>query len=247
MSYANISRSGGSPYWCVDAIFGYLKKYKAKPKMILALMPDFHRIVTVVNPLVSVPYLKNNEKHGKVFITNQWIWNHYSDVPKYLKRPFAVESSMSRETSMMLNLRAIHSLEAYCEAAGIKLLWSTWSPDEAELFSNTKKDFPDMLEHYIDVKTGNWHSVKDNNYWDVYHEEPGKFGTDFGAYGDCKDKANCTGIKCHSELEEKYGVNFHRGTDWLDGTSSSHFGIHKHTHIAEEFLKEIKSDENFRN
>jgi hypothetical protein len=42
-------------------------------------------------------------------------------------------------------------------------------------------------------------------------------------------------------LEEKYGSNFHLGTDSSDSPATAHFGIHKHTHFAEKFLEALES------
>jgi hypothetical protein len=247
MSYANISRSASSVYWSVDAIFGYLRKYKAKPKLILALMPDFHRVTTVSNPRVAIPYSASSHRSDNIEIDNQWIWDTYSQVPGYLKRPFPMESTITRETAMMLNLRAINSLEAYCEAADITFLWSTWAPDESEMFSGVKKEFPHLLKNYVDVKTKHWHAAIDSEYHQQYHEKPGRFGTEFSSYGDCIDKEHCIGIDCHQDLKEKYGKNFYRGLDWLDNKENMpHFGAHYHKHVAEEFIKEIENRENLR-
>lgn len=243
MRYANISRSGGSVSWCVDAVFGYLKKYKAKPKYILALMPDFHRIVGVPNHLIATPYEADSkqkiETKNSVVVGNQWIWNSMFEVPKYLKQPYPMSLTMTRETAMMQNLRAIHALEAYCEAAGITILWGTWAPDEEELFANTKIDFPDLLENFIDVEARNWHNTGEQGYYSIYHKAPGNFGTDWSLYGNCKNEKECSGVSCHSDLEDAYGENFHLGTDWPESRKSAHFGVHRHTHYAERFIKEI--------
>lgn len=243
MKYANISKSGGSVAWCVDAIFGYLKKYKAKPKYIVALMPDFHRIVSVPNHLLATSYLSWSkdkvETENSVVVGNQWTWPHMTDVPDYIKKPYPMEITVTRETAVMQSLRAIHALEAYCEVAGIKFLWSTWAPDEEELFVNIKRDFPDLLGNYISVEARNWHSVKEHDFRNMYHKRAGGFGTNWSSFGDCKDEKSCSAISCHGELESVYGENFYTGTDRYGDRSTSHFGIHRHTHYAEKFIEEI--------
>lgn len=243
MSYANIARAGMSPYWCVDNVFGYLEKYKAKPKIILALMPDFIRIQTVTNPLLSVSYQggydkKESIKQG-VYIANQWLWGRLESIPKYLEKPFESEYSMTRESAFMYNLRAIHSLEAYCKAAGITFLWSTWSPDEANLFK-AMKEATGMPENYVDIETSHWHATDEDGYRDIYHKAPGNFGDTWSRYGDCDNKKLCSGVFCHQHLEEEYKENFYRGTDSENAPEHSHFGVHRHAHFAENFLKAIK-------
>jgi hypothetical protein len=247
MSYANLARSSVSSYWAVGSVFSYLKRYKAKPKVIVALMPDFYRFMTVANPFVSSAYLGErakveNEGRG-IFLANHWVSGNIKDTPKYLEKPFPPEYTTSRETAFMQNIRAIQSLEAYCEVAGIKFLWSTWAPRESTLFSNIKRSHPEVVESFIDVKTNHWHSDSSNNFHDIYHENPDDFGIDWSGYGNCGDSQNCSGLDCHKELQEKYGENFYRGTD-VRGTdvpsAASHFGVHRHTHYAEEFLKALK-------
>jgi hypothetical protein len=244
LRYANISRAGASVGWCVDAVLGYLKKYKSKPKYILALFPDFHRVLSVPNSLVTTTYQERFDKKApttnSIAINTQWTWDNLVDVPGYIKKPFGVDITTSRETALLQNLRAISFLETYCEAVGIKLIWSTWAPDEEELFYNTKIDFPEMLKNYITVEARHWHSKEDQEFYDIYHREVGHFGTNWSSYGNCITKENCSGILCHSELEEKYGSNFHLGTDWPGNPCSAHFGIHKHTHFAEKFLEALK-------
>jgi len=245
MSYANIAAAGMSPYWCVDSVFSFLEKHKAKPKVILALMPDFIRIQTVTNPLLSVSYQggydkKESIKRG-IYVASQWLWGRFESIPKYLEKPFESEFSMTRESAFMYNLRAIHSLEAYCKQAGITFLWSTWAPEEANLFK-AMKDKTGKPENYIDVKTSHWHATRDDSYYDIYHAEAGDFGDTWSRYGNCESSHRCSGLSCHAELEGKYGKNFHIGTDSADAPEHSHFGVHRHAHYAEEFLKALRGE-----
>ena len=43
-------------------------------------------------------------------------------------------------------------------------------------------------------------------------------------------------LKCHQDIENNYKEIFHMGSD------NHHMGIHRHTHIAEGFMKEIEQD-----
>jgi hypothetical protein len=249
MSYANLGRPAVSAYWAVGSVFSYLKRHKAKPKVIVALMPDFKRFMTVRNPLVSSAYVGEAakiESEGRgVFLANHWADDNIKDSPKYLERPFAAEYTTSKETAFMQNMRAIQSLELYCSVAGIKFLWSTWSPKESILFSSIKKDCPEVLESYIDIKATHWpnhwytETGVSHDYYNTYHKKPNDYDPDWTGYANCFDMSECSGVvDCHKELHEKYGENFYRGTD-RPGVAP-HPGVHKQTHYAEEFLKNLK-------
>lgn len=244
MSYANLAQPGKSAQWCVDAVLTYIKNKKARPKIIMALMPDFHRNISVVNPMVSISYQGGyNRKESKqkgIYLADQWSWDNYLSVPKYLERPFQAEHAESSETVLMHNLRAINYLEAYCEAAGIKFLWSTWAPHESKLFSDAKLAYTGVLESYVDVEACNWHATEEDDYRDVYHEKRDNFGHNWASYGSCVNSKKCSGIDCHSDLQEKYGDNFYIGTDSPSQRQHAHLGVHRHTHIAETFLSNLK-------
>jgi hypothetical protein len=253
LSYANLGRPGASPYRAVGSVLSYLKRYKAKPKIILALMPDFKRFMTVPNPLISSAYLEEQGKaefKGKgLFFANHWV-HDVRDIPKYLKKPFDSGYTTSLETVFMQNIRAIQSLEMYCNVAGIKFLWSTWSIDETILFSNIKKKYPELLESYTDIKALHWpnhlraeegghhYNVSGDDYYNVYHTTPNEYDSNWNGFAHCGNMINCSKIDCHKELQEKYGDNFYRGTDRPG--ELPHPGVHKYTHFAEEFIKGLK-------
>jgi hypothetical protein len=49
--------------------------------------------------------------------------------------------------------------------------------------------------------------------------------------------------KCHQDMKNIHSKSFDRGTDWELNPNAhylGHWGSHTHTHVAENFIKEIK-------
>ena len=113
-------------------------------------------------------------------------------------------------------LENLQILEQYCENAGINLVWSFW--DRISL----NKTYVDesingiSFKYLIDSGVRNWDKDEFNN--DVYL------------------------FKCHEELRKTYLNTFDLGGDIITDRFRAHFGVHKHTHIAEKFIEYIENN-----
>ena len=239
LSYSNLGKSGISSYQIVKNLFSYFKQY-GNPKYLFCLFPDYNRFAAA-----TAPGLFSNEVsigHDK---TKPGIYNGYAmngsrshlDAPKYLKRPYDLNDTVSSEQAFMLNGVAISSLIQYCRAAGIEFRWSTWSRSLSTLVEHSDHDFFDF-EGYVSIENTKWHVDMKNPRNTHYHHN--YFSENIHGSDACEDGA-CIAGRCvqHSELQNQYPNNFHAGTDDNGMNDSCHWGVHRHAHIAEEFIKAL--------
>jgi hypothetical protein len=155
------------------------------------------------------------------------------NAPKYIKRPYKMDSVIPEEFAIMLSIHAIHSLIDYCSSNKIQLRWSTWSPGFSDYIElNKNKIFTD---NYVSIKNNNWHHYKKNENGFFYHELEARDGVCFRE--DCT-----TWAKCHFDLRDQWPNNFDIGTDTGSPTKHKdpHWGVHRHAHIAEAFMESLK-------
>lgn len=231
LSYANVSSSGKSAYWIVKNLFGYFRKY-GNPKILLCYFPNFDRLVFPENLEIARAYghraSKKEVEASKLTVANTWA-NYPKDRPRYSEKPHVAEDVIPVELSWMLNMQAIHSLIQYCKAADIKLLWGTWAFSESDLIRETSNVYG--MDGFVDTNPERWHSLESDDYYESYH-------LDIEDSKKCYSDQVCGGHElCHIDLAYKYGRNFHIGTDSPYNLRAAHFGIHRHLHIALDFLK----------
>lgn len=239
MSYSNLGKSGTSSYQIVKTLFAYFRQY-GNPKYLFCLFPDYNRFAAA-----TAPGLFSNETSIGYDPTMPGIYNGYAmntgrtylDAPKYLKRPYDLNEVNSSEQAFMLNGVAISSLIQYCRAAGIKFRWSTWSRSFSTLVEHSDQNFFDF-EGYVSTENTKWHLDRENPRNVHYHTD--YFSENIHGTDSCEDRS-CALQEClrHSDLEAKYPNNFHAGTDNNGRDGNCHWGVHRHTHIAEEFMKAL--------
>lgn len=255
MSWANLSVAGRSAVWAVENIFGYLEKYSAKPKVIALLLPEFDRFQVVNNPLSLISKFSGDNKkdvisHG-LTVANHF-GAHFDTNPKISQRPHWAEDVLNSETIFMYSMRAIKSLAMYCKVAGIKFVWSTWCEEDYDILDQYKVELG-ISDNFVQIEPTSWYCTEEDGWIDELHtgfyhipEVDAKAGHPSltrHTLKNCNDPSNttCSVASCHAELEEKYGWNFHIGTDKHETPEHSHFGIHKHTHFAEKFSAAVRS------
>lgn len=253
MSWANLAVAGRSVVWAVDNIFAYLQECKTKPKVVALLLPQFNRFQVVNNPLSMISRFTGVDKkavasHG--IAVASLLESYFNSSPKYSERPHWAEDVINAETMYMYNLRPLKYLAMYCEAAGIKFVWSTWSEEDYWILDQYK-EYLNIENNFVPIKTTSWYSTAETGWKeelhsgeyflpeiDLHHGHPlPSKHYKRNEKGSCIE--GCTVLNCHQELEEKYGWNFHIGTDKHTTPQNSHFGVHKHTHFAEEFIKAL--------
>jgi hypothetical protein len=219
---ASIAYSGASANKVVSSFMGAIHQYKYKPETVIAHFANFERLYFI---------------DGEGNKMQEWFINHKAKKTK-AKAPWDYEEILPFEWVYYQNLDHIKMLEAFCEAAGIKLMWSCWSnglTEEQEQFlkdnfkyyipDTTKKEFPVNFELGPESKT-----IEEltNNYAMI--NWPG----------------------CHAEYKDKYSDIFDYAYDYHKiaydygrikgpGAFWPHPGLHKHLHIAEFWEKNYEN------
>jgi hypothetical protein len=208
----------------IENIFAYINKYGA-PKKIICLFPDPSRspLSAVEGFLEYEDGFESGRQVVSVMLDRMESYN-YSNKPKYSKRPHQINDVIPIELPMYFYFKYIKMLEAYCEALGVDLMWSTWDKHlgeylEAESMENSNY-IHHGFRHYTPLGTHGWG-------WDLSVLGGGVVSNSLEEIKNCY-----TG--CHTESRDLFQDNFHIGTDLGELV---HWGVHKHIHIAEQFLK----------
>lgn len=165
---------------------------------------------------LEFPYVKNHLERKDYADRNgkkiQQISIPGGDRPKYMKLPYDTAFTLPREAAIFYNFMFIKMLDQYCKSNNIKLIWNIWEDHEYFLFNymNNNKD----LNHILD------------NYY-VGLQEP--YNT-LNVFEDIN-------FECHQEYKDH--ILFYKAAD-VEPNGNSHWGMHKHIHVAEDFYEEIK-------
>ena len=165
---------------------------------------------------MEMPYVKDRlelkTNHGHIGKKIQQISIPGGLHPKYIKSPYNTELVIQREIAIFYNFMFIKMLEQYCDSNNIKLIWNIWEDHNYFLYNYIKNN--DEINHIL------------KNYL-VGSQEPYKTFTHSADIN----------YDCHQEY--KNHILFHQASDVDPVTGTSHWGLHKHIHVAEEFYKEI--------
>lgn len=220
LSYSNVSLSGSSPSQMVYNLFAYFKEY-GNPKSLIILCPDLYRLSlpSVMGKFVCEKY-KDHMDDGDVKFDPIHLYHNrnLNKIAKYSKLPHIIDEIVPIEVPIWLNAKCLHMLEQYCEQSNIKLAWSFWDVEWLDKISEEQINNPGSFKYLIDSGVGNWTTDDYNN--DIYLK----------------------GCKRHDELKLRYPNTFHIGGDAFQSRMSAHFGVHKHSHIAENFIKHIENN-----
>lgn len=230
-SYSNLSRPGASVQWIVKNLFNYFREY-GNPEVLVCLFPDFCRVTVPINPHISK--VKGNDDEEK--------WTTMHDIhlgghvelanrPKYSKKPHAMEDVLPVELPMELAVEYINLLALYCETNNIKFHWATWDVSASIYMRDIAKEYE--YPEYIDLKNEQWHDFATNDFKQYFHGDLDIETIIRNCYsGDCQY------TDCHKEFQEEHGKYFYIGSDVEHvGGPSAHFGVHRHIHTAESFIK----------
>lgn len=240
-SYSSVAMHGDSVTGQVLKIFAYIKEY-GKPKTIVALFPDFNRFLSYNNNkmLGTAVYYRSYNKEtfewakegGQDERTNEYL-NFMSkntatidpnqSSKDYFKRPLIADEVITQEMSHMYSSQFINMLSQYCEATGIKFIWSTWDSGTERIIHKVKND--QFFKEYISMDANNWlydPNAGVDNIFDVSVHE--------GDYGK-------TPLECH--IEHSNSDTFHLANDRSLGMHHAHFGSHRHIHYYETFLRHM--------
>jgi hypothetical protein len=216
LTYNNLSFRAGSAMQCILNIFNYCKKY-GNPKYILCAFPPLTRTFAFVDSefLTSKPYEHLLRKRYGVDL-GPYRSIEVAKKDTYLKMPLTVDQAFSNEHRVWVNLMFISMLETYCHSNNIKLLWTNW----VDVYNNKNELMNTEFNNYFTIDK-NWDQT-------VPLKE-----TDLSKYN-----------KCHQDMKKSHSKSFDRGTDWELHPNAhylGHWGSHTHTHVAENFIEEIKN------
>lgn len=250
MSYANLSAPGASIEWIVQSLFTYFHEF-GNPKILALLVPDLFRIEVVLNSDINqsrevssrdLPTQGIDKDFKKGVVTFRSVELDINWRAKLSKRPFHIEDTIPPEEAVYRNFKHLMMLEEYCRAAGITLLWTSWS-DDVNRFIEDYYDKNYFDYSFICDELFFWASDGKQEEW----EKDEDFKLNHGLNPECpsenlSDGCICYDKSCHSELKELYPESFHFGTDkYKKGIGNSHLGVHKHAHIALSFYNQILS------
>ena len=248
-SYVNVSMPGSSVEWIVDSIYRYIDTFGSPKRGIVVLFPDIVRHDTVINSDI------NNTSETS---DNDFVPQYYSDdgvlrllsyspagypAPNYLKKPYPIENTLILEDAVKASITKIRDLERFCKAAGIKLIWSSWADSLVWLIRGLPDEY--KFENYVKL---DGLSLWKSHLYELEPTESDPEGVadyklahmretmaDFGCSDELAEARKCVCFwPCHQDLATLYGLSFHEGTDRFT-RSGSHYGVHKHIHIAEDF------------
>lgn len=221
LSYSNISLAGSSPAQIVYNLFAYFKKY-GNPKYLIILFPDLYRLSlpSVIGKFVAKKYKNDNIDNGTVeFDPIHLYYNKdLNEIVKYSKIPHVIDEIVPIEVPVWLNVKCLHMLEQYCEQANIKLAWSFWDEEWLDEIYKEKNNNPESFKYLINSGIKDWSYDENNN--DIYLKKCNK----------------------HDNLKLKYPNTFFIGGDAFQSRETAHFGVHKHSHIAENFIEHIENN-----
>ena len=222
MSYSNLGSRGDSTIGQIAKAFYYFEKF-GNPKIVVALFPSFR---------IPTPYVKGKMEASNKFKRRQFTYNpdmpniEYTEIDstqfnKYSKAPYDPSQILPQEFVFFYEKIFIDMLRQYCKSNGIKLFWSVWEYGyQTTYYKEINKFYPQHHEEYCYIKASDWMipNTKDSD----------RFG-EFNA------------LDCHNEYRQD--DLFYRGAD-RKNDHFSHWGTHKHMHVADEFYEHIISNLN---
>jgi hypothetical protein len=225
LSHANLSMPADSVVGQVKKIFAYFKEY-GHPKFLCALFPDFGRFLFPQNKNHFISERSLNSMQNKThsnseidffweenFLFTSFLGSWMPDI-EFSRSPHKAENILTPEISHFYSSQFILMLEQYCNLAGIKFIWSMWDVENLKIIQSlNSKEYTNV----IDVNMKNWKRDIDK-IKDIYMED---------------EKI----ILCHQELKEKNDRIFDFAVDRDNGIEKSHWGSHRHQHIA-DIIKE---------
>jgi hypothetical protein len=224
----NLGSPGSSTQDIVSVLFDYFREI-GNPKIVLCLFPDFIRMNmwSDISEFKSKHFSKQDKGKRKYSL----LLDNY-EYAKISKIPHDVEFITPRELAFALSLQYIKMLEAYCKANKILLLWGTWDPIQENYIDRNRYNL--IFENFIYLENQKWHQRKQDGRKVLYHENM-QDKCDFHEGVSCNIYT-----KCHEDQRKIYGKNFDLAMDCGDENLMNgfgHWGVHKHIHIAEKFIK----------
>lgn len=215
LSHANIAAPGWSVQQIVSSTMSYIQKH-GKPKLIVALLPDFGR--ALVMQLSKVLVLDNPLHVPEMSVGKIQFSGEDSDKPKLSKAPHRGKDVIPTEEPVFRAAQTWAAFMEYCKIGGIELVWTSWDIHVLAMYSLAadicKDDAINFQKIYVDTSNLVMHNlfVRDRMHIDAL-----------------------SGLGCHKDLYAKYPDCFDEGTD-----TGIHYGAHTNAHLADIFESKIR-------
>ena len=222
LDLVNLGQHGDSAVGQIRKAFWYFRNF-GHPKVIIATFPLFRIDFSfVINKNESAGFTKAPiNKKQEINYTNRIAKVLPQRFEKYSKAPHLMETILTPEFAIMYTYMLIDILDQYCRSHNIKLFWSFWENQEDLLVYTNDIDFP-AKESFYTLESFTWMD------WDYENNCP----------------ANHKFSNCHEEL--KKDPLFYRAAD-RQPNGGSHWGLHKHLHIAEDMYNYVSKELNYEN
>lgn len=243
MSYNNISLSGASIPWMTRQLFAYFKKY-GNPKILVCLFPNPTKLLFASDADILTsddgyvePSTQDLSGKKSLYSTTLHRVLKPKDRPDYSKKPHNLNDIINLDLVVQICMQNIRALEQYCRATGIEFYWSTWSKDFSSMLeSQGLLDLYDF-SHYVGLDSDLWSRRDGPLSKDLLYID--KAAKEYCLDNHFNQNCSCP-MECHLDFAQKYDELFYIGSDIIEG--HPHFGVHRHTHMAESFMKRIKSN-----
>ena len=161
-SYANLGIRGASIGQIVLNTFAYIKKF-GNPKYLFCLFPDFKRMEFVFHKDLIVDEYgarKIEDFYGEdINISRSHLHTKNFIPPKYMKSPVCLQDVMPLEHAIFQSMGYIDMLTTYCNATGVKFLWSTWDYEFSDECAN--REYPNYVDVVLEHRVSNIHNMVD--------------------------------------------------------------------------------------
>lgn len=233
---SNLGAPGASWPMIVNNLYAYFRKY-GHPKAIAVVFPNTERLQIPINKNILVNEFWGVRDREKDIDSWDSLGDEYLQLtyptqfpgPKYSMRPHIAKEVISHDYVYYLCIQSVNHLEQYCEAAGIKFIWTTWDFMTGRSIEKMRGVDPSYFRGYFDLKMDHWcHPVQQTP--DLYHPEPLKEDDE------CLKEQPCDRVQhCHKDLENKAKEIFSIAYD------NGHWGTHRHAHVGEAMAEMLKT------
>lgn len=226
-SVATLAIPGWSAMTAIQAVMHYIYRY-GKPKAVALYLPDFFRFSYIANASLFVDEWIE-ESSGHQFGRLKLDIGHAADArhaPKMSKKPHLASDVINVETSNYLNGQTLRLFLAYCEEAGIDVVWASWEQAVQELVQAVKDvKISENAEGFIPEHL----SVTDfSNYVDVGY-----------AHDQNRSLRKLAKLSCHGDLKQSLDKHNKKIYDYAADVDE-HMSIHAHAHVVDAFYEKLK-------
>ena len=224
MSYINLGVPGASTLEIVRLAMSYIELY-GKPKYLVALVPDIRRLYTFINSYVN-SVEEGTNSWGSLLNERDGLGSVFFPTLSHISKKRQVEALTTKFSKRPHKMNEVLGYEVPASQGimALEMLQRYCNAMSIELLISSWDD--DTVDVYRGIKLENF-------YYLDYERDT------------IEDKAIYEN-SCHEDISGKHGDTWYRGSDYRDGDSAGHIGIHRHIDYAELFYREIEKREGLK-